>query len=36
MKKEEVISKYHVDIEKGLSESQVDELRKIYSAHDIA
>ena len=35
MKKEEVISKYHVDIEKGLSESQVDELRKTYGLNKL-
>ena len=35
MKKEEIISKYQVDVEKGLSESQVDELRKIYGPNKL-
>lgn len=35
MKKEEIISKYQVDIEKGLSESQVDELRKTYGLNKL-
>ena len=35
MKKEEIISKYQVDVEKGLSESQVDELRKTYGLNKL-